>query len=171
MLKRSPCSANSLLQNIFEQKPRSSRSGSISMIVTPATSVGMYLTRALPSKKADSEKRWDSTANQTAIGTADQRSHCVVLSSSRYWPALVHRVIGSGIQHGLLDREGFGRAGAALHSPDTHQGDERFVDKRGAARVGGSALPAHHRAFAPRLEMMALVDGMRRQSRGKPDGF
>jgi hypothetical protein len=55
------------------------------------------------------ENHWG--IDQSPIYTTDQHSHSHVPSSARYRPALVPRVVGPGIQHGV--------AGTALH-PANH---------------------------------------------------
>src|ERR1700761_897821 len=50
------------------------------------------------------------------------------------------------MQHGLLDGESSGIAGAALHCPDTHEGDERFVVKPSAPGWGRIALRGRGRS-------------------------
>src|ERR1700730_9524925 len=146
----SPLVPNSSEQNERETKPRSSRCGSMSTIITPATSVGVYFTSALLPQRAliavppdvvvVLEKRWGNQATQVALGIGDQYSHCDVPPSSRSRPLLVDRITVVGIQYGLLHREGLGVAGAALHPTDSHQAKKNLVVKPAAAGLRWIAL-------------------------------
>src|SRR6202022_1241019 len=66
---------------------------------------------------------------------------------------------------GLLDREGFGVAGAALHSADAHQTEARFVAKPSPPGYGRIALPEQPRLLMRRGDWNRQVEGRIGQSR------